>query len=90
MCFSMRSEAKRIGRFVVAEVLDKHLPQWLSGQGDGLFIDRGVRYLRVGTSNSMVRQAERGIRTISFRSLGERRRKVMKGMFILSSRARPA
>jgi hypothetical protein len=44
----------------------------------------------VGTSNSTVRQAERGRRTISFKSFGERRRRVMKGMFIASNRASPS
>src|ERR1017187_1232029 len=34
---------------------------------------RGVLYLRVGTSSSMVRQAERGNSTISFISWGDHR-----------------
>src|ERR1035441_10844956 len=39
---------------------------------------RGVLYLRVGTSSSMVRQAERGNSTISFISWGDLRRSVIK------------
>src|SRR5216683_540673 len=51
---------------------------------------RGVRYLRVGTSSSMVRQAERGSSTISFNNWGDLRRRVIKEIPILSSRAKLA
>ncbi len=60
------------------------------GQRDGLLDStRGVRYLRVGTSSSTVRQADRGSSTISLSSLDERRRRVMKAICSSSSRASP-
>ncbi|MBI4470496.1 MAG: hypothetical protein HY650_14360 [Acidobacteria bacterium] len=45
--------------------------------------------MRVGTSSSTVRQADRGSSTISFSRFGDRRLSVMNGMSIWSIRAKP-
>ena len=59
------------GGLVVAEVVDEDLAEGASGERD-LSVRRraGCWYLRVGTSSSTVRQAERGRLAISCEQLG--------------------
>lgn len=76
------------GGVFVAQVLNKQLAEGMVSQSNVLLVDPRGRYLRVGTSSSTTRQAERGKDAISFNKLSDRRRRVIKPMFISSRRTR--
>ena len=78
------------GGFIVAEILHKHLPQGPAGQGDGLFIDPGRAILARGHVQLNGPPGRTRQQHDFLQQFGGRRRKVMKGIFILSNCAKPS